>query len=247
MDPTNETPLNAQELAELARARASFYAFANIHFTNLPDMTFVNHVRSAKYLDALDALANDASMPEDITKGAALMRGYLGSNAKTEGSKLSENLGVDRTRLYRGLSPSYGPPPPYEAVWSKTDKSVTNVLVTVSGIYQQVGMAVSETARDRLDYVGVELDYEYQMAMREADAWQAGDAEKAKDLLQRQEMFMHEHLGMWVPGFVEKALTMAETDFYRGHLMMLRGFCSAEEERMQVILEDLGANASKPV
>jgi len=50
---------------------------------------------------------------------------------------------------------------------------------------------------------------------------------------------MHEHLGNWVPGFVAKALTIADTDFYRGHLMMLRGFLSAEEERLQVILEDL--------
>jgi TorA maturation chaperone TorD len=243
MDSMNETPLSAQELAELARARASFYAFANIHFTNLPDMTFVNHVRSSNFLTALDALVNDTSMPEDITKGAALMRGYLDSNTKTDGAKLSDNLGVDRTRLYRGLSPSYGPPPPYEAVWSKTDKNVASVLVTISGIYQQNGMTVSPDAHDRVDSAGVELDYEYQLAIREAEAWQAGDSEKAKGLLKQQEMFMREHLGMWVPGFVEKALTMAETDFYRGHLMMLRGFLAAEEERMQVILEDIDANA----
>ncbi|HEX7587065.1 MAG TPA: molecular chaperone TorD family protein [Anaerolineae bacterium] len=247
MDPTNETPLNAQELTELARARASFYAFANIHFTNLPDMTFVNHVRSSNFLDALDALMYDASMPEDITKGAALMRGYLDSTMQTDGGKLTEYLGVDRTRLYRGLSPSYGPPPPYEAVWSKTERDVPTILMTISGIYQQVGMTVSEQARDRLDYVGVELDYEYQLAIKEAEAWQAGEAEKAADLLKRQEMFMREHLGMWVPGFVEKALTMAETDFYRGHLMMLRGFLAAEQERLQVILEDLGdKTALKP-
>ena len=244
MDSMNETPLTAQELAELARARANFYAFVNIHFTNLPDMTFINHVRGSNFLDALDTLLHDESMPEDVTKGAALMRGYLDSTMPTEGAKLSEMLGVDRTRLYRGLSPSYGPPPPYEAVWSKTDKNVPNVLVTISGIYQQVGMAVSQDARDRIDFVGVELDYEYQLAMREAEAWQAGETEKATDLLKQQEMFMREHLGMWVPGFVEKALTMAETDFYRGHLMMLRGFLVAEEERMQVIMEDIGAKAA---
>ena len=244
MDSTNEIPLTAQELAELARARANFYAFANIHFTNLPDMTFVNHVRGSNFLAALDTLVNDESMPDDITKGAALMRGYLDSTMKTDGGKLTEYLGVDRTRLYRGLSPSYGPPPPYEAVWSTTEKDVSTVLMTISGIYQQVGMAVAESARDRLDYVGVELDYEYQLATREAEAWQAGETEKATDLLKRQEMFMREHLGSWVPGFVEKALTMAETDFYRGHLMMLRGFLAMEKERMQVILEDIGEHAA---
>jgi hypothetical protein len=34
-------------------------------------------------------------------------------------------------------------------------------------------------------------------------------------------------------------LTQAETDFYRGHLMMLRGFLSKEQEQTRALLDEI--------
>lgn len=234
-----ETGLNAQEFAEIARSRAALFAFMNIHFNNLPDETFVKHIRSDNFSSALRDLQTDEILGTDTTTGAGMMQSYLRSTVDMDATELSNALGVDRTRLYRGLSPSYGPPPPYEAVWSKKERNVTAVLQMVAGIYQADGMAISPQAKERLDYVGVELDYLYQLAMREANAWDAGEKETASGLLQRQETFLREHLGHWMPLFVEKALTLAETDFYRGHLTMLRGFVLEEQERMRALLDEM--------
>jgi TorA maturation chaperone TorD len=239
----NETFSTAQELAEIARARASMFAFLNIHFNNLPDQAFVKHVRSDNFSSALKDLHGDEILGTDMTTGAGLMQSYLLSTADMDVTELSNALGIDRTRLYRGISPSYGPPPPYEAVWSKAERTVTAVLQTVTGIYQTDGMAISPEAKERLDYIGVELDYLYLLATREADAWNAGEEEKASGLLNRQDMFLREHVGQWVILFVEKALTMTQTDFYRGHLMMLRGLIADEQERMQVLLDEMRVTA----
>ena len=238
----NELPLNIQELAEIARARAALFAFLNMHFMNLPDQNFVNHIRSDNFRSALEDLQSDAD-ESNLKTGAGLMLNHVRASSELNVNDLSNELGVDRTRLYRGISPSYGPPPPYEAVWTKKSPSVTAVLQAIAGIYKEDGMAISPDAKDRLDYVGVELDYLYQLATREAASWDLGDEEKARQLLDRQNIFLHEHLGDWLPAFVDKALPMAQTDFYRGHLIMLRGLVAEEQERLHALVDEMRVTA----
>jgi len=243
MESTTEAALNPEELAQMARARASFYAFVNVHFTTLPDLGFVSHIRSSEYASALQALVDDDTLPDDVTQGAALMQGYIQSNLGLEPPAFSDNLGVDRTRLYRGVSPNYGPPPPYEAVWTKSGIGVTQLLQLVAQMYRESGMAVSADSKERLDYVGVELSFAQQLALREAEAWEAGDSERAKALLQQQSGFLANHVGQWAPFFIETALQRADTDFYRGHLRLVRGLLASEQERIQSLLEEVGPAA----
>ena len=238
MIPTDVMPLNEQDLAELAQARASFFAFLNVHFTTLPDLEFVQRIRGEEVTCVLDALVADETLHPDVIAGASLMRSYLRSTLKMVVPKLAEELCVDRTRLYRGVSPSYGPPPPNEVVWGNRASSVALVLQEIAEIYRQAEMAVSPEAHERLDYIGVELDFQYQLAQREAEAWRAGDQDKARGLLKRQADFLPDHLGQWFPAFVERALTYAETDFYRGHMQMLRGFLADEQRRLQELVEE---------
>ncbi len=238
MEITNELLTNEQELSEIAHTRASFFAFLNIHFTTLPDVAFVQRIRGDEFTSVLDALSGDEALGTDVVAGAALMRGYIQSTQSMEPPQLSEALGVDRTRLYRGVSPQYGPPPPNEAVWVKSNSPVPEILLGIAEVYRQAGMAISPDAHERLDYIGVELDLHYHLACREADAWLSGDHARAQALLQQQVAFLGEHILRWVPAFIEKASSMAETDFYRGHLQMLRGFLTGEEQRLQELLAD---------
>ena len=243
MESTNEGVISGSDLAELARARASILAFLNLHFTTLPDTAFVEHVRGQEYADALEALAADDSLPADMAAGAGAMLAFIRSNVGTAETAFSDTLGVDRTRLYRGVSPAYGPPPPYEAVWSKRVTSVAATLQEIAAIYRQSGMVISPDAKERLDSIGVELDYLHQLALQEAAAWEAGQKEQARGLLQAQQAFLSMHVGDWAPAFVEKALTKAETDFYRGHLTMLRGFLTSQRDQIPALLDDAGTAA----
>jgi putative dimethyl sulfoxide reductase chaperone len=244
MELANETRLTEQELAEIAQARAQFMAFLNVHFTTLPDVAFVQQIQSDEYTGLLEVLSADDS-GAGIAAGARLMGEYIRSARGLDASQVSTALGVDRTRLYRGVSPQYGPPPPNEAVWSKGTEPISAQLLALAEIYRQAQLEVAPDARERLDYIGVELDFAYKLAKREVEAWRSGDTANARKALEQQAAFFRDHLGQWVPAFVERARTYVETDFYRGHLQMLETFLAHERERLDALLVET-ADRSKP-
>jgi TorA maturation chaperone TorD len=219
----NATSLDPQELSAMAQARAAFSSFLTLHFNILPDEEFVEKMRHSDVISMLEALAKDPTAQGDLSRGAAMMYEFLEATRGDQPAQLSEKLGVDRTRLYRGISPSYGPPPPYEMVWSQTWNDL-RLLQTLARTYRENDLQPSTEIVDRMDYLGLELEFLHALSTREAEAWGACETGKANDLFQAQKQFFNEHLQPWIPFFVEKALEQAKTDFYRGHLIMLRGF-----------------------
>lgn len=222
--------MNQHETQVLAKARASFCSFLALEFSHLPDKDFVTKIQSKSVRNFLSKLAEDENVHADIAEGASLMSAFLEANAETPAAELSNILGVDRTRLYRGVSPTYGPPPPYEAVWSPAAPAVNKFLAEISAVYKEDGLALSEDAYERPDYVGVELAFLEALASREMKALKAGEKKKASKLLERQKWFLESHLVNWVPLFIEKAFEFVKTDYYRGHLLMLRGFLLTQAE-----------------
>jgi TorA maturation chaperone TorD len=230
----NKAKLGVKELADIARARAAFSSFLTIHFNVLPDEKFIKQMRRKEITSMLELLPKDESVNEEISNGASLMYKFLKDTSADKPVELSEKLGVDRTRLYRGLAPTYGPPPPYEMVWSQKWQDVA-LLQALAALYRENGLAQSTEIIDRMDYLGVELEFIHALSVRETEAWDTGKTEKARSLLLDQEKFFHEHLESWVPGFVQKALEFVTTDFYRGHLHMLQGFISEQAEIFSTI------------
>ncbi len=223
----NKTKLGVKELADIARARAAFSSFLTIHFNALPDEKFVKQMRRKEIISMLELLPKDESVNEEISSGASMMYKFLKENSADNPAQLSEKLGVDRTRLYRGLAPTYGPPPPYEMVWSQKWQDVA-LLQALAAIYRENGLAQSTEIIDRMDYLGVELEFIHALSVRETDAWDAGNMEKATSLFVTQRKFFQEHLEAWVPAFVEKAQEFVKTDFYKGHLLMVKGFIAEQ-------------------
>lgn len=226
--------LNVNELIEAAQVRIAFYSFLNLHFVTLVDSAFVLRLRNGELNTVLDTLIQDESNDKDISAGAVLMLDFLEKTSEMDLSKLTEKLGVDRTRLYRGVAKGYGPPPPYELVWSKNAEDFS-VLQTISGVYRDAGLEPSPDVKERLDYISVEMDFLRELAQNEVSAWNSGDSLSASCWLERQRDFMSHHFGEWVPFFIEKAFEHVETDFYRGHLLMLRGFVLMQKEIFSTI------------
>lgn len=95
--------------------------------------------------------------------------------------------------------------------------------------YQRAGVELVSKCHERLDYLGVELDFMRLLAEREAAAWEANDEAAAARLYMMQKQFFDEHLSGWTLRFVEKALESVRTDFYRAHLRMLEGLIETEK------------------
>ena len=218
----------------LAQARSSFCAFLGLHFMQLPDEELIRQVRGTEFQDLLIALVQDENTHPEISQGAQEMLSFLEQSGDIPTKQLLESLGVDRTRLYRGVSPSYGPPPPYEAVWMPGVVKMTDLLQEIAAIYQSRGLAPAPDANERLDYAGIELAYIERLAQEEASHWAAGEINLALESLAKQEEFLLAHIAIWTPRFVETALEHARTGFYRGHLHMLRGFI---QDQLEILVE----------
>ncbi len=220
-----------RSLARLAKARATFYAFVSIHFMELPDEEFASAVRQEEFCSVLKDLGQSSENPPEIVEGASLMQAYLFDTRAFDDGQFAERLGVDRTRLYRGVSPTYGPTPPYESLWTGKDQDSV-LLQEIARIYVESGFTLRADIHERIDYLGIELHYMERLVMREVSAREAGDKKKTQVTLDHEREFMQNHLGKWVPGFVLSALAHAQTNFYRGHLHMLKGFVEQEKEML---------------
>jgi putative dimethyl sulfoxide reductase chaperone len=217
--------------ADLARARASFYAFLDIHFLELPGGAFVSALRDGQFRGVLKELALGNEIRPEIAEGASLMQAYLDGTKTLDVAELAERLGVDRTRLYRGTSPQAGPPPPYEALWIREGEECP-VLQELAGIYARGGFRLKADVHERLDYIGIQMNFMERLVTNEISAREAGDPVRVRTTLDEEKGFMQNHLGRWAPKFVLSALDHARTDFYRGHLHMLKGFFEQEQETL---------------
>lgn len=228
---------NTEDLREHASVRAAFCSLLSACFIERPDEAFVDRLLSDTFASALEAFVKEGEASEDVLAGIARMSDYIESAKTSERGTVSNELGVDRTKLYRGVAPNYGPLPPVETVWTSDairDGSILHKLIVE---YDSSNMKVSAEATERPDYLGIELEYYRRLIVGEENAWSECKVEDAQALLAKQKSFLAAHLENWVPRFIESALPEAKTDFYRGHLLLLKGFLSDEAVFTQAALE----------
>lgn len=207
--------------SELALVRANMLALANTHFLELPNEAFCQRLLAPDYRNQMRALARNNDVIAPLREGASLITRYLDAHEEDDIEEFSLQLARDRTRLYRGASPSNVLPYPCEAVWSGAEGKDAALLVQrVVADYRACGFAPSPDLHERADYIGVELEFIRQLALREAECASQGDEETAQQLFDEQRDFFNQHLS-WVPVFAHKAMDSARTDFYRGHLSLV--------------------------
>jgi putative dimethyl sulfoxide reductase chaperone len=237
MEISGNNEMTIHELSSIAQTRAALCSFLNLHFMTLLDSSFIEQVRAREFTSLLQTLAVDASSNDDVTTGANLMSEYLWRTNDLPLTQVVEELGVDRTRLYRSVIKGYGPPPPYEMVWSKEVSDYSHLSI-IAGAYEEAGLSPSPDAKERFDYIGMELEFLSELASREAVARENGAPQDANNLLSFQYNFLTHHFGQWVPDYIEKAMDYAETDFYKGHLLMLRGFINQQKEELAYLVSE---------
>ena len=239
MEPTHDLPLSNKELAEIAQARMSFCALINMPLLAVPNLEFVQRIRGHEFAAGLQVIAEHTTLHPDLVTGAKAMQDYVSATMGIEISQVAEMLGAERGKLYRGVAADQGPQAPYETNWTNVAAQEPAVLQDLAETYAAAGMIMVPERQERLDYVGVELEYVQQVAHQEVQAWQAGERTGAREFVQRQSTFVNAHLGAWVPAYVSAALEHARADFYRGHLLMLRGFVVEEQKRLEAVIEEL--------
>jgi TorA maturation chaperone TorD len=202
-----------------AEARASLYGFLAGLLNEAPNATLVRQLRAAGG-DAFNLSPLAGPVEADVAQALSEIAQFVDATRAEREEAVQQQLAVDWTRLFRGVSPGYGPTPPYEGLFGDGTQTHLEVMLAIQRIYLENGAALDDEVHNRADYLGLELAFLSLLAEREAEAWQRGAADEAFDLGARAGAFLADHPACWAPAYLQEAQAKAQTDFYRGLLRL---------------------------
>lgn len=104
--------------------------------------------------------------------------------------------------------------PQYESEYGNTSLyQQSGALGDIAAFYRSCGL--ESRSEERLDHIGVELEFMYFLTFKEAYAWQHHGPEKAEVCRLGQKRFVETHLGCWAPLFLRLLMKKTESPFYR--------------------------------
>ncbi len=216
------------EAAGNAATRAEMFGFMAAMLNRKPGAELVQKLRAV-------GSESFAGLIPDEDHSTAFGRGLLDmSQFVEEASGLAEDdvvkaLAIDWTRLFRGVSPGYGPPPPYESVYLDQDKSDIEIIQKVGRWYVENGVKIDRHQPNRPDFLGIQIDFLRHLAEQEQDAWKYGNSDDAMDCLNKSSCFVSEHMASWVHKFCRQAMDYAETGFYKGVIRIIEEVFSGDK------------------
>ena len=122
--------------------------------------------------------------------------------------------------------------PPYETLYGSGEYAGANTqlagaqvfeqsqtLGDIAGFYRAFGLEVSDQAKERVDYISIELEFMSFLAYKEAyalisDGGEKEKAEKVEICRDAQRKFLSDHLGRWALFFTGRLEEKAKDGFY---------------------------------
>ncbi|MHB8076291.1 MAG: molecular chaperone TorD family protein [Desulfosporosinus fructosivorans] len=123
---------------------------------------------------------------------------YIEETRTKPSREIAQDLAVDWTRIFRGVAPGYGPPPPYEAVYIGEDNQENSikVLLEMTKEYSSLGL-FTNCQYSRLDYAGIQLAFLHHLCSQEIKLLEGGNQTEAIKYKSHYSRFAAEHLGKW--------------------------------------------------
>lgn len=226
----------AQNL-ELALARKRMYDFLAGIYLEAPTPVMVRALAQGDLLEALADVSDGAPEYEQ------LVRAVRGADV----ALLSEELCIAYTALFIGPGPRYVAP--YQSVytdeWTLEQTGATcagaanaampgllwgDSTVAVRQEYRKAGLDLADKETSIPDHVGLELQFMGQLCSMEAEAWNTGDKEQARQALFWQQSFLERFLLRWIDSFCSKVMERADHPFYKVMAAVTQAFVHTDFE-----------------
>ncbi|HKZ51541.1 MAG TPA: molecular chaperone TorD family protein [Dehalococcoidia bacterium] len=134
--------------------------------------------------------------------------------------------------------------PAYESAYMGTNLfQHVHRMADVAGFYRAFGFTVSDAHRERVDHLTMELEFMHVLTFKEAYALVHHGRDKVSVCRRAQRKFWREHLGRWLPAFVQLLAAKAAGGFY-GELAQVLSACVQAEAKVLGDAPQLGP--SKP-
>lgn len=220
-----------EDVAAALEARASFYeTLAALYFMPLKQED-VDRMAAADFSAYAELNADFADGVNDITR-------YL--RKRNTGTR--DEMAVDFTGAFAGVKAYEGKVAvPYKSVFTNADG-----LLYQEG-YEDVYRAFkAECVRKRegLDYpddhISFMCEFMALLSRRTLEALCAGDDERALHELQTSRRFLDDNILSWFDAFMDRALLIVKTRFYKGVLKISRGFFALDHETLDDLIDVVG-------
>ena len=222
---------SAATLAEIAGRRGRTYWLLALGFAEVPSRALFGEL-----IAALGPVNSAESLSEET--------GALVNAVQTTLSTDDESavLAIEFTRLFGGISDSYGGLPPYESV-VREGRWGGDIVPAVVAAYANAEIVPPLPEASPVDHIAAELRFlaiachrEGSLAGRQYPGCGGLDAPRAR--------FLDQHVLRWVPEYCQKAESMAETPFYSALLVLTPRACMLDREDIDVILESVSSFAA---
>lgn len=222
---------SAATLAEIAGRRGRTYWLLALGFAEVP---------SRALFGELIAALGPVNPAESLSKETAALADAVQAALSTDESAV---LAIEFTRLFGGISESYGGLPPYESV-VREGRWGGDIVPAVVAAYADAEIVPPLPEASPADHLAAELRFLAIACHREGEAWQADNTQAAMDWVRRERDFLDQHVLRWVPEYCQKAESMAETPFYSALLVLTPRACMLDREDIDVILESVASFAA---
>jgi TorA maturation chaperone TorD len=211
------TQTQAEDMSQM-ESLAGTYELLGALLNRCPDAALVENLRAAG-ADLFGAAGGSSA--DGIAAGLAKISKFLEETALLPAAAVAEQLAIDWTRLFRGVSPNYGPPPPYEGQFRSDLGSDMEVLQLINSLYFDKGATVAAETSNRPDYLGIELSFLGFLCRKAAACYNKEDLSAAKEWMQQAQDFLEQHPSRWICSYLTPAHNHVKTDFYRGLLSLI--------------------------
>lgn len=215
----------------LLECRLLAYDVLRRTFLEEPSLDFLAQIKDEKMGD-LFPLSCDSL---HIRRGIALIDQYISHNDLTC-EIIHNDLHWDYTRLFIG--PYELPTPPWESAYLNEERLLfQEETLKVRRKYLKYAFLPKDVGHEADDHLGLELDFMFQLTHLSLSELKNKDYRKYLQLLHDQKSFLEEHLLKWVPELSDKIVECAQTDFYRGMALILKGFLLLDLKALEELLD----------
>lgn len=201
--------VNNDTLTVLGSRAYSYLLFQSL-LGSEPTKELLETASSDTTLAALDIYAvDDLSLYSSALSSAKLVLGA----AKSCPGKSPERLRNEYTRLYVG--PLELQAPPWESIYvSKRKQLFDENTLNVRNFYRSQGFLPAEYPKVADDHIALECAFIAQLGDRACRAFFNDEAGVAKASLDASQLFLKEHLLLWLPNYVRDLDEIEGAEFY---------------------------------
>jgi DMSO reductase family type II enzyme chaperone len=150
--------------------------------------------------------------------------------SEAQAAQALHDLEAEYNRLFFG--PARPETPPYESVWRDPQGRVMGPAAhAVQQQYAEAGLALAPDYHDLPDHLATELGFMAYLAAQQVDS--EGDDQLA--WVERQRVFLQQHLVVWLPPFCQRVRQVSRHPFYAALAELTMTFVSLDAQRIKAV------------